>query len=236
MHTLEEIKQAIRQLATIEQESIATWLRDDTGVHDSIAEPAAAYGANRATRLLTVDEYLDFEETANVKHEYVAGLLYAMTGVRKSHDRISTNLVAAFHGHLRGGPCHIYASQVKLRLKAEQNDIFYYPDLMVVCGPETASEVYVEQPKLIVEILSPSTEKIDRREKALNYRNVAAVEEYILISQKRPQIEIHRRADNWQPTALTSLDATAEFHSIGLSLPLSQIYEGVHNTRAAAPR
>ncbi|MBS0421846.1 MAG: Uma2 family endonuclease [Proteobacteria bacterium] len=235
MQALEKIKQAIRQLALIERESIATWLSDDISDHDSIAEPAAAYGANRAMRLLTVDEYLEFEETANVRHEYVAGLLYAMTGPRKSHGRISTNLVAAFHSHLRGGPCQTYASQIKLRLKAGQNDIFYYPDLMVVCGPETASEVYVEQPKLIVEILSPSTETIDRREKALNYRNIAAVEEYILISQKRPQIEIHRRADNWQPTALTSLDATADFHSIALSLPLSQIYEGVHSTRAPAP-
>jgi len=78
-------------------------------------------------------------------------------------------------------------------------------------------------------VLSPSTEKIDRREKALNYRQIATLEEYVLIAQNRPRVEIQRRADEWRPTFVTSLDATAEFNSIGLSLPLTQIYEGVLN-------
>jgi Uma2 family endonuclease len=74
-------------------------------------------------------------------------------------------------------------------------------------------------------VLSPSTEQIDRREKALNYRQIATLEEYVLVAQDRPHVELQRRADNWQPTVVTSLDATAEFHSIGLSLPLTQIYD-----------
>jgi Uma2 family endonuclease len=113
-----------------------------------------------------------------------------------------------------------------LRLKVGHDDVFYYPDVMVACQREDASEYYLQLPKLIIEVLSPSTEKTDRREKALNYRQIAALEEYVLIAQNRSHLEIQRRADDWRPTLVTSPDATAEFRSIGLSLPLTQIYEG----------
>jgi Uma2 family endonuclease len=82
-------------------------------------------------------------------------------------------------------------------------------------------------------VLSPSTERIDRYEKALNYRHIATLEEFVLIAQNRPYMEIQRRADGWQSTVVTSLDATAEFRSVALTLPLQQIYEDVPNTRTA---
>ena len=206
-------------------ESIATWLDGEAGSNYTVPEPAPAYANKPASPLLTAEEYLEFEQTADVRHEFVAGTLYAMAGTSKSHQRIVENLLVAFRPHLRGGPCKTYFVEFKLRLQAGHDDIFYYPDVMVACGQEGGSEYYLEHPKLIIEVLSPSTEHIDRREKALNYRQIATVEEYVLVAQSRPYIEFQRRADDWQPTVVTSLDATAEFHSIGLSLPLIQIYE-----------
>jgi Uma2 family endonuclease len=234
MHTLQEIKQAILQLPAIERESIASWLGDTAPSH-SVAEPALAYGADQTNRLLTAEEYLEFEQTAELRHEFVAGTLYAMSGPSESHHRIAGNLFAAFHAHLRGGPCNAYISDFKLRLKAGQEDVFYYPDIMVACGREGMTEYYLEHPKLIIEVLSPSTEQIDRREKAQNYRQIATLQEYVLIAQKHPHVEIHRRADGWGLTALNSLDDAAEFRSIGLSLPLRQMYEDVPNTRTTTP-
>ncbi len=228
MPTVEEIKQSIRLLSASERESIAAWLSGAADNGHTVREPAPAYANKPASALLTADEYLELEHTADVRHEFVAGTLYAMAGPSKSHHRIALNLVAAFHAHVRGGPCKAYISDIKLRLKAGHDDLFYYPDVMVACEREDVSEYYLQHPKLIIEVLSPSTEKIDRREKALNYHSIVTVEEYVLVAQDRPYVEVQRRADNWQPTAVTSLDATAEFQSIGLSLPLTQIYEDTH--------
>jgi Uma2 family endonuclease len=233
MHTVEEIKQSIRLLSATERESIATWLSGATDSGLAVAEPAPAYAIEPASPLLTADEYLEFELTADVRHEFVAGTLYAMAGPSKSHNLIAGNLFATLHGHLRGGPCSAYVSDIKLRLKAGHDDLFYYPDVMVACEREAASEYYLQLSKLIIEVLSPSTEKTDRREKALNYRQIATLEEYVLVAQNRPHVEIQRRADDWRPTLVTSLDATAEFRSIGLSLPLTQIYEDTHVSTSA---
>ena len=226
MNTTQEIKQAILQLSPAERENIAIWLSDGADSGYAVGEPARAYANEPVTHLLTADEYLEFEHTADVRHEFVAGTLYAMAGPSKSHNSIAGNLFAAFHGHVRGSPCDAYVSDIKLRLKVGHDDLFYYPDVMVACEREEPSEYYLQLPKLIIEVSSPSTEQIDRREKALNYRQIATLEEYVLIAKNRPHLEIQRRADNWRPTVVTSPDATAEFHSIGLSLPLTQIYEG----------
>jgi Uma2 family endonuclease len=227
MLTPEEIKRAILQLAPIDRESMAYWFGNHT--EHFVAEPSVAYGTDPEPKLLTVDEYLAFEETTPIRHEYIAGALYAMSGASLPHNRITMNLATALHLHLRGAPCRPYMLDAKLRLQVARDTIFYYPDIAVTCAPEP-NEAYLEQPRLIIEVLSPSTEKIDRREKALHYRHIHTVEEYVLIAQKNPRIEIQRRTDNWQPTTITALDASAELRSLGLSLPLSQIYEDVPRT------
>jgi Uma2 family endonuclease len=238
MHTIEEIKQAIRLLSAADRENIATWLSGGADRSNTVREPEPAYANQPVSPLLTADEYLEFEHTADVRHEFVAGTIHAMAGTSESHLRIVGNLFAAFRAHLRGSPCKTYFVDFKVRLKPGHDDIFYYPDVMVACGREGMTEYYLQHPKLIIEVLSPSTEQIDRREKALNYRQIATLEEYVLVAQDRPYVELQRRADNWQPTTVTSLGATAEFRSIGLSLPLPQIYEDTHvsasaiNTRA----
>jgi Uma2 family endonuclease len=176
---------------------------------------------------VSVEEYLRYEADGRIRHEYIAGEIFAITGASLEHNLIAGNVFAAVAAHSRGGPCMAFMSDFKLRMKNNMDDIFYYPDVMVACGREGVEKYYLRNPKLIVEVLSPTTEAIDRREKALHYRQIPSLEEYILIAQEMPEVTIYRRASGWNPVILTSLAAAAEFHSIKLSLSLSQIYEGV---------
>ena len=98
---------------------------------------------------------------------------------------------------------------------------------MVACGREGVASHYLHYPKLIVEVLSPSTQSIDRREKLLSYKQISTVEEYVLVAQDSEQIAIYRRAERWVPQVRTGSDSLATFQSIGLTLPLRRIYEGV---------
>jgi len=236
---LDQIKSAIQQLSAQERQTLQAWLgtgssgADDNSfsydrdmVLDRVAEPAAAYAEPAEHQRLSVDEYLEFEAKSEHRHEYIDGAVYAMTGASEKHELIAGNVFAAIHAHLRGGPCRPYISNFKVRLQIDRRDLFYYPDVMVACGREGVMSHYLQYPKLIVEVLSPSTQAIDRREKFLSYKQIATVEEYALVSQDTAQITICRRLENWAPRMHTGLDDTAEFQSIGLSLAVAQIYEG----------
>jgi Uma2 family endonuclease len=223
MSKLDDIKSAIQQLSAYEHSMLQSWLM----LGGRVAEPALAYGTPVEQRRLSVEEYLEFEERSEHRHEYIDGAIDAMSGVSENHDLITGNLFAAIHGHLRGGPCRPHTSDFKVRLKIDQRDLFYYPDVMVSCTREGVDTHYLQYPKLVIEVLSPSTESIDRREKFLSYKQVATVEEYVLASQNTAQITIYRRAENWTPQVLSGLDAVAVFQSIDLSLALRLIYERV---------
>jgi Uma2 family endonuclease len=226
VNTIEEIQEAIGQLTSRGREIIADWLRDLIVEEDQrVAEPAAAYGARIEHRLMSIEEYLEFEEGTPIRHEYVAGEIFAMSGGSLEHELIGGNVFAAFHAHLRGGPCKSFMNNFKLHLEVNESKFFYYPDVMVACGP-SADIRFCTNPRLVVEVLSPSTERTDRREKAANYRQIPSLEEYVLVAQRSPEITIYRRSEHWAPLILSSLEETAEFRSIELSLPLGQIYEG----------
>ena len=162
-----------------------------------------------------------------MRHEYIGGRVHAMSGASVRHNVIAGNLLAAFHSHLRGGPCQAYMSDVKVRLAVNREDIFYYPDVMVACGPVHLEEHYLRDPTLIVEVLSPSTESIDRREKLINYTLIPTLAEYAFVAQDTREITLHRRADQWRPMLVTAATAPVEFRSLKLTVPLAQIYEGV---------
>lgn len=226
MNTIEEIREAIRQLSSGGREILGDWLRDFLVEEDGcVAEPAAAYGARIKRDLMSIDEYLTFEEGTPIRHEYVAGEIFAMSGGSLEHELIAGNVFAAFHAHLRGGPCKSFIGNFKLHLEVNESHFFYYPDVMVACGPN-ADIRFCTNPRLVVEVISPSTERTDRREKASNFRQTPALEEYVLIAQRTAEVTIYRRSEHWAPLMLRSLEETAEFRSIELSLPLGQIYEG----------
>lgn len=172
------------------------------------------------------DEYLAFEEQSPYRHEYVNGAVYAMSGASLAHNQIAQELVVAFRSHLRGGPCRPFFLEAKLEIRAGCDRIMYYPDVMVSCRPEDRTEQVVRNPKLVVEILSKSTQQIDRREKTMTYQRVDSIEEYVLIAQNQPRVIVHRRAEDWRPVLHSAMDASVEFRSIGLRMSLEQIYEG----------
>lgn len=177
--------------------------------------------------LVSLEDYLRLEADGSARHEYIGGRIHAMAGGSEQHNLISGNLLAAFHAHLRGGPCKAYMADFKVRLQINREDIFYYPDVMVGCRRDGVEQYYLRNPTLIIEVLSPSTEAIDRREKLLNYPQISSLEEYAIIAQDTREVTLHRRAESWSPQLLTSADAVVEFRSIELSLPLARIYEGV---------
>jgi len=177
--------------------------------------------------LRPVEDYLRDEAAGTVRHEYIGGRIHAMAGASEAHNLISINVVSAIHAHLRGGPCKAYMADFKVRLEINREEIFYYSDVMVACQRVGVEQYYLRYPTLLVEVLSPSTENIDRREKLLNYPQISTVEEYVLIAQETREVTIHRRSEAWAPRLLTAPDAVAEFRSIRCSLPLARIYEGV---------
>lgn len=242
MSTIEEIQQGIAALSPVLRQHIASWLQEfefreycvaeaaltyDLDAGDVPARGLAALVAAGEHPLLTFDEYVKLETHSSIKHEFIAGQLFAMSGPTLVHNRIAGNLFAAIHAHVRGGQCAVFVSDARVRLSINGADIGYYPDVMVACEQLTAEAYWLDSPRLVVEVLSPSTEAIDRREKLLNYRAAHALEEYVLISQRAPELAIHRRCEQWTPRVARSLEAVAEFRSIGLSLSLAQIYESI---------
>jgi Uma2 family endonuclease len=226
MNPVQEIKQAIERLSPAERYTIAMWILESRESGDHVAEPARAYKTALENRHLSVEEYLDFESAASTRHEYIAGEIFAMSGVSAAHNLIVGNVYRAFANHLHGGPCRTFFLDFKLRLKINMDEIFYYPDVMVACGREGLETYFLRNPKVVIEVLSPSTERTDRREKFMNYRRIPTLEEYILIGQDTPEVTIYRRSTEWMPTVLTALEALAEIQSIELSLPLAEVYEG----------
>jgi Uma2 family endonuclease len=143
-------------------------------------------------RPLTLAEYLAWEETTSTKHEFVAGEVYAMTGVTVRHNVITLNLVRHLHGPARARQCSVLATDVKLRA----DDRIYYPDLMVVCGKAADVELIVNAPSLVAEVTSPSTRSIDRREKLDAYLKIPALRQYLVVDQRRKHVLSYRRADD----------------------------------------
>jgi len=143
---------------------------------------------------MTVEEYLRTEETSPVKREYVDGRVFAMTGANRRHNIIAGNIFAGLHAFLNSTPCRPYMEAMKARVKAA--NCFYYPDVMVACDRFDAESVYTEEPILIVEVLSPSTAAVDRREKLVNYMKIPTLREYLIVHQSRRRVEVYRKGED----------------------------------------
>lgn len=173
---------------------------------------------------MSPEEYLEMELCSPIKHEYVGGYIYAMTGASDVHNFIALNLASALREHLKGSPCRVFMADVKVRL--ERADAYYYPDLMVSC--ETASNAYYRaEPRLIVEILSASTAKFDAGDKRRDYQALPSLQEYVLVSQECMDVRVWRRAEaGWAATIYTD-GAVIPLTSVKLEIPIDRIYEDV---------
>lgn len=228
MTTLDEIKHALKRLDADDREAIAAWLgklTDGRYVSFGVEEPQPAY-APLNPYFMTLEEFLEFAEHGPLRYEYVNGVIHAMTAPAIAHSRMAGELFVAVKAHLRGGPCEVFATAVNLYIRSASDEIVYIPDLVVACNREEWDKNWLCNPKLVAEILSPSTRHIDQREKAMTYRRVNSIEEYVLLEQSEHKVTVHRRADQWKPQVYSGPDAVAEFRSISLSVPLAQIYAG----------
>ena len=170
-------------------------------------------------------EYLAWEAEQIDKHEYVAGEVFGMVGARQEHVIVTLNLGSALREHLRGTPCRPLIADMKLNVPAM--DAFYYPDVMVTCdSADKLAELYIEHPKLIIEVLSDSTAAYDRGAKFAAYRNIESLEEYVLVDVGRKGVESFCR----QPDGLWLLrDFTGGencvFASVDLTMPMARVFE-----------
>ncbi|MBA2410539.1 MAG: Uma2 family endonuclease [Gammaproteobacteria bacterium] len=173
--------------------------------------------------LITPQEYLEGEQYSDVRHEYVAGHVYAMVGASRAHNLIAGNFHATLHPHLRGKPCRVFISDMKVHLA----DAFYYPDVMVACDSADRHDYYCERPQLIVEVISPSTEARDALEKRVAYQSLESLHEYLLVAQDKMEVRIYRRAnEDWELETCTENDHV-RLTSVGLEIPIEQVYEDV---------
>ncbi len=180
---------------------------------------------------LSVEDYLEGEPLSEVRHEYIGGVVYAMAGASDEHNQIVGNLHAATHSHLRGKACRVFMLDAKVRLQLAGEDIFYYPDLMIACDPRDTDRYFKRFPRVLIEVLSETTERTDRREKFLSYTQLETLEEYVLVAQDRMEVTLFRRANRWQPEVLTKAELPLRLASIDFTQPLAGIYEGVHFAR-----
>src|SRR5260221_13456170 len=126
---------------------------------------------------LSVEEYLRGQPTSEVRHEYVAGAVYGMAGASEEHNDIAGNIYAALRAHLRGKPCKVFMVDMKLRLNLGEGEVFYYPDLLVTCDPQDKDRHFKRFPKVVIEVLSPETERTDRRGKILAFTKYETIAE-----------------------------------------------------------
>ena len=173
------------------------------------------------------EDYLAGEASSDVRHEYLGGLVYAMAGETRTHNTICLNLISTLRQPLRGGPCRLYASDIRVNLSLHDDSYYYYSDLVVTCDPRDNHPRFVRHPKLILEVLSESTQRVDRREKFFAYTSLPSLEEYVLITQAAPEVTVFRRSTGWKAETVIGGEATLHLESIALSLPLATVYEGL---------
>ena len=187
----------------------------------AMAEPMLSF--------ISEGDYLTGERDARTRHEYVDGHIFAMTGASRRHNIVVGNVFARLHAHLRGRPCDVFVNDMRVHVRSAR--AFYYPDVVVSCdqrdrqGDELDG---IEHPTLLVEVLSPSTEAIDRREKWVNYRQLASLQEYVLVDPTQLWVEVFRRTEQgWVQELHREADSVVVLQSVELSLPFETIYEGV---------
>ena len=176
---------------------------------------------------ISVDEYLQGEALSELRHEYVDGEVFAMAGGKLNHNTIGGNFFSQLHAHLRGKPCRVFIADALVRILAFQQDVFYYPDVMVGCDDRDTNAQFLRFPKLIIEVLSKTTERVDRNEKFLRYITIPTLEEYVLADQKCQAVTIFRRRLDWGQEVIDDPQGLVRLESVGLELPLAAFYENV---------
>jgi Uma2 family endonuclease len=180
----------------------------------------------------TPAEYLKLEVSSDIRHEFLDGEIFAMSGSTVAHNEICGNLTFAIQSAIRSRklPCHVYANDLRLRIK--KANMYAYPDVMLICGKlefDAARKDVVLNPTTIFEVLSDSTANYDRTLKFAAYRQIPSLQEYVMVDQARTYVEVFRRDKSkfWVLEALENARGTLRLESIDVQIPLAAIYEGV---------
>lgn len=179
---------------------------------------------------LTPEEYLEFERKSEERHEYFNGEILAMSGAKRNHNKITTNLGGLAWQHLKGKDCESYSND--MRVFVPKTGFYTYPDLVVVCGePKFQDDVFntLLNPVLLIEVLSDTTESYDRGKKFQHYRSIESLQEYVLVSQDEARIEKYiKQGDGfWVLSEAVGLNSEIEFSSIECRVALKEVYDKI---------
>lgn len=185
--------------------------------------------AARRPLLIPIDEYLAGEERASVKHEYLGGVLHAMSGGTNDHAAISANAIVALGSRLRGSACRPFTSDAKIRIEFPDHTRFYYADALVVCDPASGTEHFQERPVVVLEVLSDSTRRTDLGEKRDAYLTIASLKALLFVEPEQALVLVYRRrADGgFAAEEHEGLAAVVELPELGIELPLRELYERI---------
>jgi len=182
-----------------------------------------------AEHVYTAEEYLALEREADHKSEFVNGRIYAMSGASFPHNLIVLNLGAEIRALLRGGPCSVVVSE--LRVKSAWTEMYTYPDVVALCEPPELEDEHLDtllNPAVIVEVLSQSTEGYDRGEKFAHYRKIESLREYILVAQDKVRIEQYvRHGEHWILSEISDPEGVLRIETLGCEIALRDVYQGV---------
>ena len=181
-------------------------------------------------RRMTPAEYLARERTADFKSGFYRGEMFAMAGASRNHNLIMMNVGAALHQRLADKPCEVYGSD--LRVLVDRTGLYTYPDVVVTCGEPQFEDEHVDtllNPRVLVEVLSKSTEAYDRGTKSSHYRMIPSLQEYLLIAQHEPRVEVYQRheAGTWLLSEARSLEESVHLPSLDLTLALADVYSKI---------
>ena len=182
--------------------------------------------AELAKYYITPEEYLAGEEISQQKHEYLDGVIYAMAGASEAHNVICANISGALWQQLRNRRCRVLSADYKVRVQPGTGKFFYYPDVLVDCAEYRPTSQFADEPRVIFEVLSQDSDRVDRQEKWFNYQRVPSLDVYVLVDQFRLVVTIYRRTGNgWITEILAESEDVLTLPTVGCSLPLTTIYE-----------
>jgi Uma2 family endonuclease len=183
-------------------------------------------------RRYSIEEYLKIADDSEIKLEYVNGEIISMAGGTYNHSLIIANFARELGNRLKGKPCRVLESNLRVGIPRKLR--YMYPDIPVICGkpefdPRDKKQLTVFNPRVIVEVLSPETERSDRGDKFTRYRELESLQEYVLVSQRRAEVEtFYRRSDGtWLFSPFSGTEASVQLRALETELPMAEIYEGV---------
>src|SRR5437667_411564 len=183
----------------------------------------SAVGHSR--QLISVKEYLEGERLSDARREYVGGYIYAMARASDDHNRIAGNIHGELRERLRGSPCEAFVADMKLKIPG--NQAFYYPDVLVACDPADNAKYFRERPTVVFEVLSPDTERTDKREKWYAYALTPSLKVYVIVSQEKHEITVLRqsRRGPWVADVIKGKGPILKLPELKAEIPLARIYE-----------